>query len=177
MVLEAVSRMPDKRSPRALEDLFRDHSELVYRTAYSIVNNVSDAEDVVQNVFLQLARRQLPPGLARNTKGYLYRAAINASLNTIRSKRRYELVGDSEGLDGVANPPDLRENEQPHRHLAQALAELKPEAVHILVLRYVHGYSDAHIAKLLGTSRTVIAVRLFRSRARLKTLLRDMGEK
>src|SRR5262245_41058273 len=141
MVLEAVSRMPEKRRPRELEDLFREHSELVYRTAYSIVNNVSDAEDVLQNVFLQLARRQLPPDLARNTKGYLYRAAVNASLNTIRSKRRYELVGDNEGLDGVSNPPELSVSDQAHRHLVQALAELKPEAVHILVLRYVHGYS------------------------------------
>jgi RNA polymerase sigma factor (sigma-70 family) len=60
-----------------------------------------------------------------------------------------------------------------HRLLVDALTELTPEAVHILILRYVHDYSDAHIARLLGTSRTVIAVRLFRSRARLRKLMRD----
>jgi DNA-directed RNA polymerase specialized sigma24 family protein len=44
-------------------------------------------------------------------------------------------------------------------------------------LRYLHDYSDAEIAALLGTSRGVIAVTLYRSRARLRRLLRDsLGE-
>ena len=176
MVLEAVPGLAERQRLTELGDLFQEHSELVYRTAYSIVNNIADAEDVLQNVFLQLARRPLPRDFRRNTKGYLYRAAVNTSLNTIRSRRRYELVGDIERLDGVADSPASHASERLHRQLEQSLAELKPDAVYILVLRYVHGYSDAYIAKLLGTSRTVIAVRLFRSRARLKKLIRDMGE-
>jgi DNA-directed RNA polymerase specialized sigma24 family protein len=40
-----------------------------------------------------------------------------------------------------------------------------------LILRYEHDYSDAEIAKLLGTSRSAIAVRLFRARARLKKFM------
>jgi len=46
--------------------------------------------------------------------------------------------------------------------------------VEILILHYEHDYSDAQIGKLLGTSRGVIAVTLYRARARLKKLL---GEK
>ena len=42
----------------------------------------------------------------------------------------------------------------------------------MLILRYEHGTSEAEIGRLLGTSRAVVAVTLFRARARLKKLLR-----
>ena len=53
---------------------------------------------------------------------------------------------------------------------------MKPEAAQILILRYVHDKSVAEIARLLGVSRGTIALRLFRSRARLKKLLRARME-
>ena len=56
--------------------------------------------------------------------------------------------------------------------LNEALKYLDPKAVEILVLRYVHDYSDAEISKMLGASRGAIAVRLFRVRAHLKKILR-----
>ena len=61
--------------------------------------------------------------------------------------------------------------------LRDALAELNPKAVEILILRHVHGYSDAEIAKLLRTSRGTIAVSLFRTRARLRKSIRGYLEK
>ena len=62
--------------------------------------------------------------------------------------------------------------EEIHRRLYEAVAELTPESAHILILRYIHDYSDAEIAKLLGTSRGTIAVSLYRSRLRLRKLMR-----
>jgi RNA polymerase sigma-70 factor (ECF subfamily) len=180
MAIGAVPSVAERRGlpvNRELEDLFREHYQLVYRTAYSIVNNTADAEDVLQGVFLRLVRRQVPPDFRTNVKGYFYRAAVNLSLDTIRSRRRYELVSDIDRLDVPMDTSESQRAERLHRLLAEALTELTPEAVHILILRYVHDYSDAHIARLLGTSRTVIAVRLFRSRARLRKLMRDsVGE-
>jgi RNA polymerase sigma factor (sigma-70 family) len=52
------------------------------------------------------------------------------------------------------------------------MSQLSAEAAQALILRYIHNYSDADIAKMLGTSRTVVAVRLYRARARLKKILR-----
>jgi RNA polymerase sigma factor (sigma-70 family) len=80
-------------------------------------------------------------------------------------------VGDVEALDVPVQPEEPRFAERLHLHLEAALTELSPEAVHILVLRYTHGYSDKQIASLLGVSRIAIAVRLLRSRARLKKLM------
>lgn len=173
MAIGVVTTVAERRGAAELEDLFREHYELVYRTAFSIVNNTADAEDVLQTVFLRLVRRDLFPDFRTNVKGYFYRAAVNASLDAIRSRRKYELVGDSEQFDVAVDTTDSENADHMHRLLVDALTELTPEAVHILILRYVHDYSDAHIARLLGTSRTVIAVRLFRSRARLRKLMRD----
>src|SRR5262245_58622881 len=189
MAIGAVSSVTEKPGLQEIEDLFREHHELVFRTAYSILHSAADAEDVVQSLFLRLVRRQLPPEVRTNVKGYFYRAAVNQSLDILRSRRRYELVADMKDLDapsGSADSQHLAERlnaaplfaERLHRQLETALAELSPEAVHILVLRYTHNYSDKQIAALLGMSRTAIAVRLLRSRARLKKLMGDShGEK
>jgi RNA polymerase sigma-70 factor (ECF subfamily) len=158
------------------ESLFREHYQMVYRTAYGILGSSADAEDVLQTVFLRLIRRERSPRFRSNAKGYFYRAAVNLSLDTLRLKKRVELVGDPERFESFADLSDSTQTEAMHRRVTEAIAELSPSAAHILILRYVHDCSDAEIAKLLGTSRTAIAVRLFRSRARLKKLLRSLEE-
>ena len=82
------------------EKLFREHSQMLYRTAYSLLDNAADAEDVLQTMFLRLLRNGLPPDVRRNVKGYLYRAALNLALDTIRAetagiRRRYSSLWSS----------------------------------------------------------------------------------
>jgi RNA polymerase sigma-70 factor, ECF subfamily len=166
-----------------LEDIFLEHSRLVYRTAYSVTGSPQDAEDVVQTLFLQLLRRGLPPGLGKNPKAYLYRAAINLALNAVKSRRRrasaadpahLELAVEASGEADASDDPDADLQER----LVDAIAQLNPRAVEMLILRYEHDYSEGEIGTLLGTSRGVVAVTLFRARARLKKLLRaSSGEK
>jgi RNA polymerase sigma-70 factor (ECF subfamily) len=72
-------------------------------------------------------------------------------------------------MESLPNPDSA---EEIHLSLYAAVAELSPESAQILLLRYLHDYSDAEIAKLLGTSRGTIAVSLYRSRSRLKKLMR-----
>jgi RNA polymerase sigma-70 factor (ECF subfamily) len=148
---------------------------MLYRTAYGLLGNVADSEDVVQQIFLRLLRSGLPPDLKRNAKGYLYRAAVNLSLDTIRSRRRQEIANTAPDTEN-STPVDSQTVEETHRRLARALAELDPQAAQILVLKYIHRYKDAEIARVLGTSRGAIAMRLLRSRSRLKDLMRDLGE-
>jgi|SRR6185295_11175771 len=175
-VTVAVSRVTNKGSEQ-LEQIFREHYRLVYRTAYSILGNSEDAEDVLQTIFLRLLRREFDSGFQQNLRGYLYRAAVNLSLNTIRTRQRYELSGDLERFEGLFEPPDEASAERTHRRLAEAIAQLDAAATHIVILRYVENMSDAGIARLLGVSRVTVAVRLFRARARLKKIMRDsMGE-
>ena len=161
-----------------LEQLFREHYPMLYRTAYSMLDNPADAEDVPQTIFLRLLRSGLPPDLQRNPKGYLYRAAVNLSLNVIRARKRRRLTDNPEHLEIAIERSQSNATADIQQDVAEAISQLEPEAAHVVLLRYVHNFSDAEIAKLLGVSRGTVAMRLFRTRARLRKLMREkLGDK
>jgi RNA polymerase sigma-70 factor (ECF subfamily) len=149
--------------------MFIEHSEFVYRTALRVTGSPCDAEDVVQALFLRLLTHGVPEEIGPNPRGYLYRAAVNRSLNVIRNRRRDVLTSDAEEFDAH------REEPADHRGLRKGLAELPSKAAEILILRYVHGYTISEIASLLGTSRGTVAVNLFRARSKLKKILGSIG--
>ena len=164
--------------PQELEDLFLEHCQMLHRTAYAITGHRQDAEDVLQSIFVNLLQRGLAPDVLQHPARYLHRAAVNLSLNVLRTRKRRRLVYEIETLE-IAAPDQEHENrpehEERHERLTAALTRLKPRALEILLLHYKHEYSDAQIAALLGTSRGTVAVALFRIRARLRTLLRTDG--
>jgi RNA polymerase sigma-70 factor (ECF subfamily) len=161
------------RNPWAeeLEQVFEQHYQLVYRTAYSLTGSAQDAEDVLQTIFLRLLARETHPDLKKDPEPYLYRAAFNLSMDVIRSRQRQVLTNDVAPFDIPVAPTSSDESDEMDRRLHQAIADLNPASAQIVILRYVHGKSLSEIAKLLGTTRGTVAVSLFRSRARLKKLM------
>lgn len=153
-----------------LEKIFEQHYPFVYRTAYSLTGSAEDAEDITQTIFVRLLARECPPDLQRNPEPYLYRAAFNLSLNTIRQRKRHVLTDNFELVDRRIAASGLFDEEL-DRRLHEAITGLNPAASQILILRYVHNYSLVQIARLMGTTRSTVAVSLFRSRARLKKLV------
>jgi RNA polymerase sigma-70 factor (ECF subfamily) len=163
------------KAARELEQMFREHYQFVYRTAYGLTGNSQDAEDVLQNIFAGLVRREFPPELLRNPKAYFYRAAFNLSLNVIRDRKRRPSSEDFVAIERIPSKSDAGAGEEElDKRLHQAIAALNPGAAQVVLLRYVHDHSIAEIAKLLGTTRSTVAVTLFRARARLKKLLHAM---
>ena len=157
------------------EQIFREHSQWVYRTAYAVTGNAEDAEDVLQTIFLRLIRHEVPPNLKQNTRAYLYRAAVNVSLSVVKSRHSRELTGDADDFaTSVHTVRSHASNESRERVLSllEEMFESDSETVELLILRYVHNYSDADIARMMGKSRGAIAVRLFRARSRLRKLMR-----
>ena len=70
-----------------LDRVYRDHHLQVLRTAYRVTGSSQDAEDVMQTVFLRLARREGGSPLSDSPGSYLHRAAINAALDIVRSRK------------------------------------------------------------------------------------------
>jgi RNA polymerase sigma-70 factor (ECF subfamily) len=159
--------------PEEIERLYREHAAFVYRTAFRITRNAEEAEDVLQTIFLRLLRRDHPPDLEKRPGAYLYRAAVNAALDAIQLRTNRAALIDVNRIEATLHSPDSSFQEKIHRQLHQAIAELNPAAAEMVILRYMHNYSDAEIAKMLGKSRGVVAVSLYRSRARLKKLIRQ----
>jgi len=161
---------------KELELMFREHYQMLYRTAYGILKNHPDAEDVPQTIFMRLLRSGVPADFKQNAKRYLYRAAVNLSLDVIRAQKRQKVIAGVEKLEVPIRTSETQTAEETHWCLAEAVSELRPEAAEILMLRYVHSYSEKEIAKLLGVSRSTVAIKLFRSRARLKKRMQTLVE-
>jgi len=159
----------------SLERVFVENKERVFRAAYRVTGSASDSEDVVQSVFLKLARRELSEigDDIQNIGGYLHRAAVNAALDIVRSRRDAQnmpledaeisrpLELASRG-EGEYSPLELR------RWLRQAVGKLGTRSAEMFVLRYVEGRDNSEIAKMLKTSRATVAVTLHRTRSLLK---------
>jgi RNA polymerase sigma factor (sigma-70 family) len=167
----AVSSVMSSSLKQELEKLFRENHKMLYRTAYSLLDNPADAEDVPQTIFLRLLRTGITPDLQKNPRGYLYRAAVNQSLNIVRSRKREPSTGDLDSVEISAPALDSDSIEDDHRRLTEAMTELEPEAAQILILRYMHNASGAEISKLMGISLGSVHLRLFRVRARLRKLM------
>jgi RNA polymerase sigma-70 factor (ECF subfamily) len=160
--------------PYELEQAFRAHYGLVFRTAYKITGNAADAEDVLQTVFLRLARRGSNAGAVENQESYLRRAAINAALDVIRSRQVHSIVEVAE-LDNLPEEtvqrgagklsPALRQA------LGRALAKLKPRSAEIFTLRFLEGFSNPEIARMLDVSQVLVAVIVHRTRQQLRKAL------
>ena len=159
----------------SLERVFLEYKERVFRAAYRVTGSASDSEDVVQSVFLKLARRELGEigDDIQNIGGYLHRAAVNAALDLIRMRRDAQNMPleDAEvkrplelssRAEGEYSPLELR------RWLRQAMTKLGSRSAEMFVLRYIEGRDNSEIAKMLKTSRATVAVTLHRTRSMLK---------
>jgi RNA polymerase sigma-70 factor, ECF subfamily len=161
--------------------LFQNHHKSIFRIAYRITGSRSDAEDVLQTIFLRLTpnRRDLSP----NPEGYLHRAAVNASLDLLRSRTR----ANSVSLDvidfsqsptlSVASPEDNFADTELRELIRHAVAKLEGRAATAFALRYFEGYDNGRIAQILGTSQMVVAVTLHRARTRLRKEIGNYLEK
>lgn len=171
--------LPEATSqPRELESLFRENYEHVFRTAYRITGSASDAEDVLQTVFLRLIKSSEGIDQAESQKGYLLRAAVNASLDLMRSHTRSKSVAiDDVEYDLTDNkrmsPEASAEDRELRKLIQEAVTRLGERAAEVFILRYFEGYDNKEIAEMLGTSQMVVAVTLHRARSRMR---KEIGE-
>ncbi len=149
------------------EQAFRAYHGLVFRTAYRITGNAADAEDALQTVFLRLLRKPEQLDAMEKAESYLRRAAINAALDIIRTRKSIDLAELPELSDGSPH----HDGELRHA-LARALAQLKPRSAEIFALRFLEGLSNPEIAQMLGISQVLVAVIVHRTRNQLRQELR-----
>jgi RNA polymerase sigma-70 factor (ECF subfamily) len=160
-----------------LEEVFRAHQVCVLKAAYRITGSMADAEDVSQSVFLRLARGTVDPSRISNLQSYLQKSAVNASLDLVRSRGHREVVpvetADEIQSDSSVSPERAHSSSELKNWLRRELATLNPRAAEMFVLRYLEGLDNPEIARTMNTSQAVVAVTLFRARARLKKSLRS----
>jgi RNA polymerase sigma-70 factor (ECF subfamily) len=177
--LQSAIARPIIQAPAGeLEEIFVAHHGRVFRAAYRITGSATDAEDVLQTVFLRLLR----PGWAAegvgNLAAYLHRAAVNAALDVVRARKESKSIPLEEVAPRLQQDsrlqPDRRQDARELRaFLREAIARLTGKAAEIFVLRHIEGCSNPEIAGMLGISENDVAVTLHRSRSRLQEEIRS----
>jgi RNA polymerase sigma-70 factor (ECF subfamily) len=159
-----------------IESLVREQSRLVFRIAYSVVRNHADAEDVVQEVFLRVARHGAQ-GI-KDAKAWISRIAWRASVDRFRSFGRAEQEEFDERLHGPSLwRPDAEQETISRETLAlldRMIATLPKKERDALLLTSIEELSSAEAAQVLGTTETSVRARAFRARQRLVQKLQKM---
>jgi len=161
--------------PGAFGEIVRRYQRSIYRVAYGLTRNPSDADDVAQETFVRAYQ-----AVARFRAGeplfpWLSRIATNLALSLFRRRRRRPetplepLVeaGRQWAVDHV--PVEEIEAQERRRHLEAAFEELKPEHQVVLTLRVVEELSYGEIAGVLGVPVGTVMSRLSRARSELKS--------
>jgi RNA polymerase sigma-70 factor (ECF subfamily) len=171
-----------------LERLFREHHATVMRAAYRITGNSTDAEDVLQSVFMRLLSRRADSVVLENVPAYLQRSAVNAALDLVRARHDGKHLSIDEhaphlAASGDAAPDRQQEAREMRELVRRAIANLAPRTAEIFAMHYFEGYSNPQIAEMLDLTPAGVAVTLHRARTQLLEEVRSylggsyMGER
>ena len=139
---------------RALEELYDRHSPMLYSLVLRILGRAPDAEEVLQETWMQAWR-----GAARFDRGrgsvaaWLLTLARSRAIDRFRSlasRQRAETSAEIEAPRGGDEPPARAEHVQLHERVNAALATLQPQQRQVLELAYFSGLSQTEIASRLG---------------------------
>ena len=155
----------------ALGVIFQLHHQAVLRTAYGIVRSLDLAEDVTQQVFIELFYSIKRYDTQRPFRPWLHRIVINLSLDELNRRKNREVPIESmRELGSTENSPEQSAEESELRvAIRNAVGALAPKYRAAVVLRYYHGFSEAEMAVALRCRPGTV-------KSRLHYALRRVGE-
>ena len=158
----------------AFAALFEKTKNLVFRTAYLVLGNSLDAEDILQEVFIQLYRSMGNYDPARGAfTTWLYRITVNRCL-TVRRRRSFFTLPLDEVPESTWQEPTLSESQHAEVESVQdALMHLSMKLRVVMVLRYFWDLSNAEIAEILDLPTGTVKSRL---NLALRSICREMKD-
>jgi len=172
-------------APLSVEQVYHDYAPRVYNMARRMVASDIDAEDVTQDVLLQVVRK-LPTFRGESAfPTWLHRVTVNAALSHRRRQAVRQEHGLRNSLDAFGEnqpvseasarrmlPPEDQLAEHELKQLIDQAIESLPDAYReVFVLADVEGLPNAEIAEQLGMSLPAVKSRLHRARAMLRDAL------
>jgi RNA polymerase sigma-70 factor (ECF subfamily) len=165
--------------------LVRQYQERLYHTVFRLVGNAEDAQDVVQETFLNAY--QSLEGFKGDSQlfTWLYRIAVNTAISMKRKQRvLLSLDAGRNGVQGI-EPLDSSEGSRPghaleqaeqSRRIQHALSLLSAEHRAVLVLKDMEGHKYEMMAELLQVPIGTIRSRLHRARLELREILQGLED-
>ena len=163
----------------AFGELVRRYQDRLFNTVHRLVDNAEDAQDVVQDAFLN-AYQSL--GSFKGDSQFftwLYRIAVNTAISLRRKQRVVHTIragrdgGEGEPLDAseFSRPEHALEKAEQERRVQNALQRLSPEHRTVLVLKDIDGQKYETMAEILSVPVGTIRSRLHRARLELREIL------
>lgn len=164
-----------------LARLVDEYSNVVYRTAFRILGNQQDAEDVLQNTFLKVMKGLKDFEERSSLSTWIFRIAVNEALMMIRKHKPSLSIEESfteDDFDSEVKPLDLTDwcclpeeellNKETILMLESALHKLNGKLRTVFILRDIEGFSIKETAEITDLSETAVKTRLLRARLRLR---------
>lgn len=163
--LDAVVDGLANRSPASYERLYDLMADRLYRLAFRLLSDRQEAEDAVQQAFLELTRTNDPPTRGPSLEAWLYASVRFTCLDTQRTRSRrpavpHEQVPEIDGEDEY----DLGLDPQ----LESALALLTPDQRLVIHLKHVEGLNGYQIAEIVGSNRIAVYAMAGRAERRMQ---------
>nr|WP_308627499.1 sigma-70 family RNA polymerase sigma factor [uncultured Eisenbergiella sp.] len=148
------------------ENLAEKYMDMIYRVAYSWTKNPDDANDVTQDVLIQLYKTNKAFESDSHIKNWLIKVTVNQCKMLFRS-----LWNKMEDISDYAETIGFED--ESHMDLFFAVMKLDKKYRVPLMLFYYEGYSTKEISSILGIPEKTISTRLFRAKAKLKEYLKE----
>ena len=162
---------------KSFEAIYRASSGFVYNVAYRIVNNKQDAEEITQEVFLNVYHNLKGFRMQSSFKTWVYRITVNSAINY--SKKISREKDKKEEYYKYMNPWEIFEKsaasgESYEETIGLFLKTLNPDQRACVVLRNIEGLSYQEIAGVLKVGINTVRSRLKRAREKLLTMKREV---
>jgi len=180
--LDLIERLK-RGEESAFRSLVEQYQDLVYNTALGIVQNESDAEDVAQEVFIQVFRSIGTFKSEAKLSTWIYRITTTRALDLLRarkSKKRFGLLKrlwETEEESPVENISDFNhpgvslERKEEAAQLITAIAQLPENQKVAFVLHKLEGLSYLEIAEVMGNTLPAVESLMHRARLNLRKIL------
>ena len=146
-------------------EVLDQYGDMVFRTAYAMVKNTHDAEDIAQDVFVSLVRTHPVFVSAEHQKAWLLRVTINRCKSFFRSAWQRKTTGLEDDFPDTPFTPD-------ETAVVEAVNRLPKKYRQVIYLYYIEGYATGEIAAILEMPQNTVLSQLARARKLLKTALK-----
>lgn len=180
--LDLIERLK-RGDESAFRILVEQYQDLVYNTALGIVQNESDAEDVAQEVFIQVYRSIGSFKSEAKLSTWIYRITTTRALDLLRarkSKKRFGLLkrlwetaeeSPMENIQDFNHPGVSLERKEEAAQLMTAIAQLPENQKVAFVLHKLEGLSYLEIAEVMGNTLPAVESLMHRARINLRKIL------
>ncbi|AJG98476.1 MULTISPECIES: RNA polymerase sigma factor [Clostridium] len=144
--------------------LIETYSDMLIRISYSYMKNLSDAEDITQEVFIKLLEKRPDFKNKTHEKSWLIRVAINLSKDKLKS---------SYFKNTTSLEDDFVDTTQEDTDVIQAVLSLPLKYRSIVFLYYYENYSISEISNILNIKESTVGSQLSRGRKLLKSILKE----